>query len=94
VITDLLIGLFFGFSGALCLAILGFRRYVQNKIALRRIIADLYHKDLLPEVCRMEGLIDLATREHHHRYADLALKEIRTHKQKILDVIKKHELLQ
>lgn len=87
----MLIGLLLGFSGASCVFILGFRRYIRNKIALRQIISEMYHKDLLPEICRFEGLVYLATREHHHKYAELALKEIREHKRKILEAIKKHE---
>jgi len=54
----------------------------------------MYHKDLLPEICRAEGLVYLATRENHHKYAELALKEIRAHKQKVLGIINKYEPFQ
>ena len=93
-ILDLLIGVLLGFSGASILLMWGFRRYIRNKIALRSLINEMYHKDLLPEICRAEGLIYLATREHHHEYAKLALKEIQEHKRKVIEAIKKHEPLQ
>jgi hypothetical protein len=70
------------------------RRYIRNKTAFRKLIAEMYHRDLLPEICRAEGLVDLARREHHHQYAELALKEIRAHKEKVLKIIKKYEPFQ
>lgn len=86
-----MIGVLLGWSTML----LGFnwavKRYIRNKHALRKLISEMYHKDLLPEICRAEGLCDLARRENHHRYADLALAEIRKHKEKVIAIIKKHE---
>lgn len=89
--TDLLIGFLLG----VCTTLLAFnwamKKYIRNKLALRKIISEMYHKDLLPEICRAEGLVDLATRENHHQYAKLALSEIRKHKEKVIAIIKKYE---
>lgn len=54
----------------------------------------MYHKHLMPEICRAEGLIRIAAREHHHRYAELALKEILTLKKRVTEIIKKYEPFQ
>lgn len=90
-VTDLLIGFLLG----VCTTLLAFnwamKKYIRNKLALRKIISEMYHKDLLPEICRAEGLVDLATRENHHQYAKLALSEIRKHKEKVIAIIKKYE---
>jgi hypothetical protein len=80
---DLLIGFLLGCSAGSWVILWGVRRHIRNKLALRQLINEMYHKDLLPEICRAEGLVDLATREHHHEYAKLALK--------VIEAIKKHE---
>jgi len=89
-----LIGLLLGWSTAVLAFNWIMRRFIRNKIALRKLISEMYHKDLLPEICRAEGLCSLATRENHHEYAKLALKEIQLHKQKVIDLIKKYEPFQ
>ena len=92
--TDLLIGFLLGLSTGFLVLNWIVKRYIRNKVALRKIISEMYHKDLLPEICRAEGLCDLATRDHHQGYARLALEEIRKHKQKVIAIIKKYEPFQ
>lgn len=91
---DLLIGWLLGLSTALLVSNWIAHRYIRNKTALRKLIAEMYHKDLLPEICRAEGLVDLATRDYHTPYAKLALIEIRRHKEKVIAIIKKYEPFQ
>jgi hypothetical protein len=93
-VSEILIGFVLGLSTASLVLSWAARRYIRNKVAFRQLIADMYHRDLLPEICRAEGLVDLARREHHHLYAELALKEIRAHKEKVLKIIKKYEPFQ
>jgi hypothetical protein len=89
-----LTGLLLGWSTALLALNWVAKRYIRNKLALRKLIGEMYHKDLLPEICRSECLVDLAQRENHHRYAKLALEEIRKHKEKVIALIKKYEPFQ
>lgn len=91
---DLFIGWLLGLSTSFLMARVALRMFIQNKLALRKLITEMYHKDLLPEICRAEGLVYLATREHHHQYAKLALDEIRKHKEKVIAIIQKYESFQ
>jgi hypothetical protein len=93
-VRDLLIGVLLGWSTLLLGLNWAARRYIRNKLALRKLISEMYHKDLLPDICRAEGLVDLAQRENHHLYAKLALQEIRKHKEKVIALIKKYEPFQ
>lgn len=96
-VSDLLIGWLLG----LCTCSLVFpwiaRRYLKNKRRLRQIISEMYHKDLLPDVCRVEGLLNLelmefqANKDLKELYIEMALKTLRRHKQHIVNLIKKYE---
>lgn len=92
-----LIGLLFGLSlGSICVVYL-VRRIVRKSEFLQKFISELYHQDLLPEVCRIQGLLNLALMEskmgtaHAIMYVELALKEVLAHKNKITQTIKKYE---
>jgi hypothetical protein len=90
-VSDLLIGFLLGSSTILLGLHYVLKRYLTNKAALRRIIAEAYHRNLLPEICRAEGLVDLATRDGHYQYAKLALIEIRRLKERFIKIIKRYE---
>ena len=71
------------------------RRYIRNKLAMRQLIAEMYHKDLLPEICRIEGLLSLIVKDFSDDSLELkALKEARIHKEKVTSIIKKYEQFQ
>lgn len=91
---DLFIGWLLGLSTSFLIIQLAMKAFIKNKLALRKLITEMYHKDLLPEICRAEGLVYLATRENHHEYAKLALNEIRRHKEKVIKIIQKYERFQ
>jgi hypothetical protein len=96
---DLLIGFLLGVCTTLL--VLGWaahylmRRYIKNKLAIRQLIAEMYHKDLLPEICRIEGLISLTVKDFSDDSIEMmALKEARKHKDKVTSIIKKYEQFQ
>lgn len=62
--------------------------------AFRELIKRVYHKDWFPKLCRAEGLIYLATRENHHRYAELALQEVKGLKEDLQKIIQEYEIYQ
>jgi len=98
-LLGVLIGLSTGFFGLLYL----FRKYVRERMVIfqqkelllhnqqefQRLINRVYHKDLLPEICRIEGLLllnleavnrsmnflNLLKRPHHHHYSQFAIAE-------------------
>jgi hypothetical protein len=87
----LFIGFVFGCVCSFFLINFLLQKVVKNKQALRNMIKEVYHKDLLPEICRAQGLVDLARRENHQRYADLAHIEITRLKERVIKIIKKFE---
>ena len=97
---DLLIGLLLGSSIGVLAFPWALRRYLKNKLKLRQIIADIYHRDILPEVCRTEGMLmlhELETKENTElkdTYAAMALKSVRRHKKHVMDLIKQYEAYQ
>jgi hypothetical protein len=96
--TDLLIGFLIGLAVGSVVLRWGMRKFLKNRLALRKLISEMYHKDLLPEICRMEGLNDLALRskdeQEQKKMIELALKEIKVHKDKIIHIIQKYEKYQ
>lgn len=70
---------------------------MRKRLAFRKFISELYHQDLLPEVCRIQGLLNIALMEsklstaHAVMYIELAIKEMLAHKEKIIKTIKKYE---
>lgn len=41
-----------------------------------QMISDFHHRGLVPQICSIAGLVNLAQRPHHHEYAKLAYKHL------------------
>ena len=97
---DFLIGLLLGLSISALAFPLIVRRFVKNKIRLRKFIAEAYHVRLLPAICRVEGMLELYNLENPENqkmkdtYISIALKEIKLHKMRVQDTIKEYEPFQ
>jgi hypothetical protein len=97
---DFLIGLLLGSSISVLVFPLALKRYLKNKIKLRQLISEIYHRDILPEVCRTEGMLmlhELEPKENSElkdTYAAMALKSVRRHKKHVMDIIKQYEPFQ
>lgn len=97
---DLLIGLLLGLSISAAVFPLTIRLYMRNKIRLRKLISEMYHKDLLPEICRVEGMLSLYEIENKENqemkdlYISIAKKAILRHKKHVSDLIKEYEPFQ
>jgi hypothetical protein len=66
----------------------------KSREEFQKLINRIYHRDWFPDLCRAEGLIDLATRENHHEYAKLALQQIKTLKNRLQQIIEQYNLYQ
>jgi hypothetical protein len=64
---------------------------LKNKDVVRKIISEIYHSSVFPEIARIEGLLDLASREHHQGYVTLAIAEIKRLKERFIRIVKKYE---
>lgn len=97
---DFLIGLLLGSSIGVLAFPLALKRYLKNKIRLRRFIGEAYHVRLLPAICRVEGMLELYHLENPENpklrdtYISIALKEIKLHKMRVQDTIKEYEPFQ
>jgi hypothetical protein len=61
------------------------------KSVIGKLISEAYHKNIFPEICRLQGILivleletkklirdlELSSRPHHHCYAKLALRDLR-----------------
>jgi hypothetical protein len=69
----------------------------RRKEILTELIKEIYHIDLLPLVCRVEGLLSLAIMEWRMSspfaivYVEKALIEIKELKQNIMEAVKRYE---
>ena len=92
------------FAGAFCGCLFGLffivillRWGIRNLNLLTSIVREIYHVDLLPFICRIEGLLKLALMELHlntlhvQTYLEMGLKEIQKLKQQITAAVKKYE---
>lgn len=76
------------------------RLYMRNKLRLRKLISEMYHKDLLPEICRVEGMLSLYEIENKENqemkdlYISIAKKAILRHKKHVSNLIKEYEPFQ
>lgn len=100
------IGLLTGLSAASLLWIKMLKKHYHNVVTIRKaerdlesLISQIYHRDIYPELCRVEGLFrlskieiqkilidcNLATRPEHHRYIELVIKALDDLDKSILD---------
>jgi hypothetical protein len=69
----------------------------RNRELLVKLIKEIYHIDLLPAVCRIEGLLNLTLTEwqlgtlsHTKMYMEMALDEVRVLKKSIQDAVERY----
>jgi hypothetical protein len=97
-------GLAVFFVGAFCGCLFGLffivillRWGLRNLNLLTALVREVYHVDLLPFICRIEGLLNLVLIElpinisHGVMYLEMALKEIRKLKAQVSAAVKKYE---
>src|SRR5688500_1882929 len=88
-------GGFLGFLLGLCFIVILLRWSLRKKDMLSALIKEIYHVDLLPFICRIEGLISLALMEWRLGtgnpvvYIELAFKEIKKLKEQVTAAVKK-----
>ena len=67
------------------------KRTIKNEKELSEVIYKVYHKDYMPYLARIEGLIKLFQVDAKPEYLDLAIKQIQDFKNHLQSIIKKHE---
>jgi ABC-type uncharacterized transport system permease subunit len=90
------VALSLGFLAGNYTALLAVRWALKQKEIINQLLADAYHKDLLPEVARILGLINLALLEWPHNlsfmkmYLEKAQEQCKQHKDNIESALKKY----
>lgn len=89
-------GFFCGVFFLSCCIAIGLRWAVSHKDLLRGLIKEIYHVDLLPFICRIEGLLSLVIMESQlngmaNAYVEIALREVRQWKKQVTEAIKRYE---
>lgn len=86
-----------GFFVCLLSTVMVLRWGWRNRELLVQLIKEVYHIDLLPWVCRIEGLLNLAltewhmgSRAHTEMYVEKALEETRSLKKSILEAVERY----
>jgi hypothetical protein len=95
-LLSFLLGAALGFSASLFFIVIILRWAWRNRSLLRQIINEIYHIDLLPFICRIEGLLNLALMElkiesaHMQMYLELALKEVKQLKSQVVKAVERY----
>lgn len=93
---------FYGICIGLFLGILATATFILSAVrwAIGKFLSEAYHKNLLPLICRIEGLLIVALMEMKARpfdgspflemYIEKALECIREHKKNVMDSLEKY----
>ena len=65
-----------------------------SKKEFKKMMKEVNHDYLRPNLCTLEGLLHLIKKDNHYRYAELALIEVTHLKNKIESFFKKYEKYQ
>jgi len=95
-LSSFLLGAALGFCASLFFIVIILRWAWRNQELLRQLIKEIYHVDLLPYICRIEGLLNLAFMElhlnslHMKMYLELAQQEIKELKRQVTEAVHRY----